>query len=71
MVSGTMTSRLPVRLFEAPTWTALLAASGYSLGYVGKWHVHPERTPLDYGFGDYVSLEDYARWREAERIARL
>ena len=56
---------LPVRLFDSPTWTETLAASGYSLGYVGKWHVHPDRTPLDYGFQDYVSLQDYAAWRRA------
>lgn len=59
---------LPVRLFEENTWTEALATSGYNLGYVGKWHVHPVRTPLDYGFRDYVSLEDYSRWREAEGL---
>ncbi|MHB1318344.1 MAG: sulfatase/phosphatase domain-containing protein, partial [Anaerolineae bacterium] len=41
---------------------------GYHLGYVGKWHVHPVRTPLDCGFRDYVSLEDYTRWRSGQRL---
>jgi arylsulfatase A-like enzyme len=59
---------LPVGLFESPAWTTTLAGSGYRLGYVGKWHVHPDRTPLDYGFHDYVSVQDYGTWRRAEGL---
>ena len=59
---------LPVSHFDAPTWTEALHASGYALGYVGKWHVHPTRTPLDFGFDDYVSTQDYATWRAGQGL---
>lgn len=54
--------------FEADCWTEKLAESGYRMGYVGKWHVHPEKTPLDYGFGDYVSEGDYNVWRKSHNL---
>lgn len=59
---------LPVALFDVPTWTEELFKAGYSMGYVGKWHVHPTKTPLDFGFGDYRSDEDYNKWRRAEKL---
>lgn len=31
-----------------------LQAVGYSTGYLGKWHVHPTYSPLNYGYEDYV-----------------
>ena len=45
--------------------TPMLARHGYSLGYVGKWHVNDTQTPLDFGFHDYRSLGDYMAWRTA------
>ena len=24
------------------------------MGYVGKWHVSPDYTPLDFGYDDYI-----------------
>lgn len=59
---------LPVGLFDAPTWTETLHEAGYALGYVGKWHVHPTRTPLDFGFDDYVSVPDYGAWRASQGL---
>ncbi len=59
---------LPVRLFDQPTWTEALAASGYRLGYVGRWEVHPTKTPLAYGFGDWINAHDYAAWRQAQAL---
>lgn len=54
---------LPVRLFAEPTWSEAFARHGYRLGHVGKWHVHPQKTPLAFGFHDYVPLTAYDAWR--------
>ncbi|WP_049953615.1 sulfatase-like hydrolase/transferase [Halostagnicola larsenii] len=35
---------------ELPTFSELLADSGYELTYTGKWHVGREQTPEDFGF---------------------
>ena len=39
-----------------------MSASGYQLGYVGKWHVSAEDPPA-FGYDDYVSLGDFLAWR--------
>src|SRR5690606_37296520 len=44
-----------------PSFSQSLREAGYNLGYVGKWHVHPQKTPFDYGFHEYVPEEDYPR----------
>ena len=49
---------------EAYTWTKALQENGYRNGYVGKWHVNREHSPLAYGFDDYVGEADYRRFRE-------
>ena len=54
---------LPLPLFDRPTWTEALSETGYRLGYVGKWEVHPSRSPLDVGFHDYVERAAYDAWR--------
>lgn len=46
-----------------PTFSQRLNEAGYSLGYVGKWHVDRERTALDIGFHEYIGLGEYVRWR--------
>jgi arylsulfatase A-like enzyme len=38
---------------EIPTFSSILKQSGYSLDYVGKWHVHKELEPFDFGFDRY------------------
>lgn len=60
---------LPTRPFDEHTWTEDLHAAGYRMGYVGKWHVHPTKTPLDFGFEDTVTDGDYRKWRQAQGIA--
>ncbi len=47
-----------------PLFTTVLREAGYNLGYVGKWHVDPDRGPCDYGFDTYIAESDYAKWRE-------
>jgi arylsulfatase A-like enzyme len=59
---------LPLAPFEAPTWSQSLAEAGYCMTHVGKWHVHPTRTPLDYGYERYVPLSQYAPWRQAQGL---
>lgn len=51
-----------------PSFSQSLREAGYHLGYVGKWHVHPQKTPFDYGFHEYVPEEDYPRWRAEQGI---
>jgi len=48
-----------------PTFVQGLRDADYFLGYVGKWHIHPEKEALDYGFHEYVPEHWYGRWREA------
>ncbi len=47
----------------AYTWTQDLQNHGYKNGYVGKWHVNQQHSPLAYGFEDYISEADYRSFR--------
>jgi len=51
-----------------PTFAGQLRKAGYLLGHVGKWQVHPRKTPLDYGFHDFVDASAYAQWRDAQGL---
>lgn len=51
-----------------PTYSEALSRAGYDLGYVGKWHVDGERSPLAFGFDDYVPRSQYAAWRRARGL---
>ncbi|WP_339105673.1 sulfatase-like hydrolase/transferase [Haloterrigena salinisoli] len=42
---------------ELPTFSELLADSGYRCSYTGKWHVGRDQTPEDFGF-DYLGGSD-------------
>lgn len=59
---------LPVSLFDAHTWTEEMPKNGYTQYYFGKWHVHPAKTPLDFGFTKYVPDEQYTTWRKAQGL---
>lgn len=59
---------LPVNLFDEATWTEKVQESGYKMGYVGKWHVHPTKTPLDFGFDDYLTYSNYNKWCQANNV---
>ncbi len=41
-----------------PHWPGILKVNGYRMGYIGKWHVNPEKSPLAFGY-DYYSPERY------------
>ncbi|WP_083988933.1 sulfatase-like hydrolase/transferase [Devosia geojensis] len=45
------------------TWSRALSESGYSTGYVGKWHVSDRHGPQDFGFDTYISVDDYEAFR--------
>ncbi|MFO8006534.1 MAG: sulfatase-like hydrolase/transferase [Candidatus Brocadiia bacterium] len=53
---------------DLPTFSELLSAAGYRLGYVGKWHGHPERGPEEFGFDTYVPNWRYKPWREEQGL---
>lgn len=46
------------------SWPRDLQKCGYKNGYVGKWHVNPVHTPLEYGFDTYISEGDYGAFRQ-------
>ncbi len=43
---------------DAFSWARELNADGYKTAYVGKWHVSPKYTPLDFGYDVYISEWD-------------
>jgi arylsulfatase A-like enzyme len=47
-----------------PAYSRVLRGTGYHLAHVGKWHVHPHKSPLQYGFHERVpGRAGYAAWR--------
>lgn len=42
---------------EVPTFSRILADRGYRLEYFGKWHVHEDYGPEQYGFHRYSPLQ--------------
>lgn len=52
-----------------PSYSQVLRESGYFLAHVGKWHVHPQQSPLEYGFHEHVpEAGAYEAWRAASGI---
>lgn len=52
-----------------PTFSELLHKSGYYLGYIGKWHVDQYRSPLEFGFDDYIREGSYGDWRQGQGLS--
>lgn len=61
-----ITLKIPALEPSEYSWTCKLKESGYNLGYVGKWHVHPHHDPTAYGFDRYISEGDYAAFRHSK-----
>lgn len=59
---------LPVATFEGPAWTSELSKQNMRMGYVGKWHVSSSKSPIDFGFDNYVSEGDYYLWRKENNL---
>ncbi len=53
---------------DLPTFSQALKGAGYSLGYVGKWHVDVQKLPTDFGFDHYVPETDYNQWRQQQGL---
>lgn len=51
-----------------PVFSERLRDAGYYLGYVGTWDIHPEKSPIDYGFQDFVAEKAYFPWRDAQGL---
>ncbi len=51
-----------------PTAPGTLQQAGYHCIHVGRWHVDPQRKPLDFGFHDYVPDWRYGKWRRMQEI---
>ena len=51
---------------DAFSWARELHENGYRTAYVGKWHVSPTYTPLDFGYEEYIPEEVFHQ-RQAER----
>jgi len=48
---GMKSPAMPEDIF---TWTQGLHDHGYKNGYIGKWHVHPDKDPTSFGFDEYI-----------------
>lgn len=48
------------------SWARALHDHGYHTGYVGKWHVSPKWTPLDFGYEDYIDQGQVAGWESRQ-----
>ena len=59
---------LPVALFDEHTWTDDMRKDGYNQAYAGKWHVHPTKSPLDFGFDKYVAETKYQVYRIGQNL---
>ena len=58
-----ITLKIPFLKTDDYTWTKALEQSGYNMGYIGKWHVSPDYSPLDFGFNDYIPENEYNKFR--------
>lgn len=50
------------------TWSRELSRAGYRSSYLGKWHVNPDHTPLEYGYDAYSGLDLYDELRRSRTI---
>jgi len=51
-----------------PMSSTVVRDAGYHTAHVGRWHVDPQRTPLDFGFNEYIPDWLYDRWRRARGL---
>ena len=49
---------------DQPTLGAAVRDAGYHMTHIGRWHVDRQRTPLDFGFHDYLPDWRYGQWRK-------
>jgi arylsulfatase A-like enzyme len=51
--------RIPALEPEEYAWPRELKGLGYANVLLGKWDVHPTRTPIEYGYDAYTGFEEY------------
>jgi arylsulfatase A-like enzyme len=56
---------------QLQTFSQVLKAGGYWLGYVGKWDVGTPSSPEHFGFDTYVSDKGYLAWRREQGLPPL
>ena len=56
---------------QLPTFSQVLKAGGYRLGYVGKWEAGTPESPEHFGFDEYVPDKDYLPWRRTQGLPPL
>ncbi len=71
VIANADTESAPHERPATPAFSECLAAVGYTLGYVGKWQVHPTRVPSEFGFHDYVPASAYRPWRTAQGLPAI
>lgn len=54
-----ITMKIPALNPSEYTWTKELKDFGYSMSYIGKWHVNPNHMPTDFGFDYYFGEKGY------------
>ena len=50
------------------SFSQMLHEAGYYLACVGKWQVHPQRSPLEFGYDRYIPDAEYRTWRAAQHL---
>ena len=56
---------------QLATFSQVLKAGGYWLGYVGKWEVGTAAAPQEFGFDAYVPDKGYLAWRREQGLPAL
>jgi arylsulfatase A-like enzyme len=56
---------------DLPTCPAVLRDAGYHTIHIGRWHVDQQRSPLDFGFHDYLPDWRYGHWRKAQGLPAI
>jgi len=46
----------------------LLRRQGYCTAHVGRWHVEPGSSPLQFGYDEHVSDTEYVGWRDRQGL---
>ncbi len=49
---------------EEYSWPRELGEMGYQSTYIGKWHVHPDHDPTEYGYDRYIPEGKYFEYKK-------
>ncbi|MBR5077368.1 MAG: sulfatase-like hydrolase/transferase [Victivallales bacterium] len=53
---------------DIPSFPQAIRDAGYHLSFIGKWLGGKAKSPLEYGFHDYIPESDYGKWRAAQGL---